>query len=506
MKNIKLVKLGIFLFLFMGIISCRDEDIVIDTKPVGAFSYTYKLANNNTAVITTFTDLSFDQNGSIVSWLWDFGDGTTSTEKSPVHTYALGNYTVTLKVTDSKGNVNVNEFSKVLDFTVIVEPTRLWSFDLPVKTDYSSPAIADDGTVYIGCNFPDALRLTLSNGSTPNNFFAVNPNGTLKWGASITEGATFNKVDAIESSPSISSDGSVYIGGHFGRRLYKLNPANGIFTTIALGSRIRHAAPTFATNGTVYIGTRNNGSKGVRSLTADLATQNWLFASGIDFNSTATIGADGTIYIGANNGFLYAINPDGTEKWSSNFGTSTATTPAIGPDGTIYFAGEGNKANPTFKGVLTAYNPTNGSVKWTVGLTEKVNHGGPAVAADGTIYVGGHEKKMVAYNPANGSEKWSYTVDSPIEVVPAIDNDGNIYFGDTGGMFHVVTPDGNKKWKVAKLGDQINTSAAIGNDGTIYVAANTAGVGKLYALKTNATGLQTGGWPMFAKDTKHSGK
>jgi hypothetical protein len=28
----------------------------------------------------------------------------------------------------------------------------------------------------------------------------------------------------------------------------------------------------------------------------------------------------------------------------------------------------------------------------------------------------------------------------------------------------------------------------------------------VYALKTNATGLQTGGWPMFAKDTKHTGR
>jgi outer membrane protein assembly factor BamB len=496
MKNIKLVKLGIFLFLFVGIISCRDEDTIIDTKPVGAFSYTYKLANNNTAVVTTFTDLSFDQNGSIVSWLWDFGDGTTSTEKSPVHTYALGNYTVVLKVTDSNGSVNVNEFSKVLDFTVIVEPTRLWVYDLPGKVDYSSPAITDDGTVFIGIT--EAVRTN----NNPN-FYAIK-NGAKVWGTLLPNGTSS---DQIQSTPAIASDGSIYMTALFERFIYKINAGTGaIDNKYKTDSRMRYCAPTFTADGSVIIGNYNNNNRGVRSLNPSLATQNWIFKTGVDFNATATIGADGTIYIGAMNGFLYAINPDGTEKWSSNYGTWTATTPAIGPDGTIYFAGEGNKANPTFKGVLTAYNPTNGNLKWTVGLTEKINHGGPAIAADGTIYVGGHEKKMVAYNPVDGSVKWSYTVDSPIEVVPAIDNDGNIYFGDTGGSFHVVTPDGNKKWKVAKLGDQINTSAAIGKDGTIYVGANTAGVGKLFALKTNATGLQTGGWPMFAKDAKHTGR
>jgi len=39
-----------------------------------------------------------------VTYLWDFGDGETSTEKDPVHTYAKkGEYTVTLTVTDEQG-------------------------------------------------------------------------------------------------------------------------------------------------------------------------------------------------------------------------------------------------------------------------------------------------------------------------------------------------------------------------------------------------------------------
>ena len=48
-----------------------------------------------------FTDAS---SGSPVAWYWNFGDGTTSAERSPVHSYGyLGVYTVTLTVTDSSG-------------------------------------------------------------------------------------------------------------------------------------------------------------------------------------------------------------------------------------------------------------------------------------------------------------------------------------------------------------------------------------------------------------------
>jgi chitodextrinase len=52
----------------------------------------------------TFTDGSSDADGTIASYLWDFGDGQTSTEASPSHTYAAaGEVTVTLTVTDDDG-------------------------------------------------------------------------------------------------------------------------------------------------------------------------------------------------------------------------------------------------------------------------------------------------------------------------------------------------------------------------------------------------------------------
>lgn len=47
-----------------------------------------------------FTDFS---NGAVVSWLWDFGDGQTSTERNPVHVFSEpGEYDVTLTVSDGE--------------------------------------------------------------------------------------------------------------------------------------------------------------------------------------------------------------------------------------------------------------------------------------------------------------------------------------------------------------------------------------------------------------------
>lgn len=64
------------------------------------------------------------QNRSInnpTSWLWDFGDGNFSEAKSPSHVYsAPGNYTVSLRVTNSFGTDSETK----ADFIVVPEPVR----------------------------------------------------------------------------------------------------------------------------------------------------------------------------------------------------------------------------------------------------------------------------------------------------------------------------------------------------------------------------------------------
>ncbi|MBU4151670.1 MAG: PKD domain-containing protein [Proteobacteria bacterium] len=68
-----------------------------------------------------FTDASTCSNCTIVDWQWDFGDGQTSADQNPSHTYGTeGSYTATLTVTDSVGGTasvsNIVQAGMVLDY------------------------------------------------------------------------------------------------------------------------------------------------------------------------------------------------------------------------------------------------------------------------------------------------------------------------------------------------------------------------------------------------------
>jgi S-layer protein (TIGR01567 family) len=66
--------------------------------PVANFST--DITEGNIPLSIQFTDLS----ENAVEWNWNFGDGITSTEQNPTHTYyAGGNYTVTLTVSNTDG-------------------------------------------------------------------------------------------------------------------------------------------------------------------------------------------------------------------------------------------------------------------------------------------------------------------------------------------------------------------------------------------------------------------
>lgn len=58
------------------------------------------------SLMVSFADLSDRGNAAITGWLWDFGDGTTSTEQNPVHSYTTeGTYHVMLTIQDGNGFV-----------------------------------------------------------------------------------------------------------------------------------------------------------------------------------------------------------------------------------------------------------------------------------------------------------------------------------------------------------------------------------------------------------------
>lgn len=80
----------------------KTNYIVVNPSPTANFT-----SDNTIAcmpAVIQFQDLSVPNAGSITNWLWDFGDGSTSTLQNPVKTYSSnGFYTVSLRVTSSSG-------------------------------------------------------------------------------------------------------------------------------------------------------------------------------------------------------------------------------------------------------------------------------------------------------------------------------------------------------------------------------------------------------------------
>lgn len=76
------------------------SDSLPSTKPVANFSYTiYDFAQN----VSFYNEKSGTPNGTIISYVWDFGDGQMATGQKVAHFYDPGTYLVTLTVIDSSG-------------------------------------------------------------------------------------------------------------------------------------------------------------------------------------------------------------------------------------------------------------------------------------------------------------------------------------------------------------------------------------------------------------------
>lgn len=77
------------------------SDITCDTVVV---TCSLPLATWSSSINGLTVSLNADTSGNPSSWLWDFGDGNTSTQENPTHTYGvLGTYTVCLTATNACG-------------------------------------------------------------------------------------------------------------------------------------------------------------------------------------------------------------------------------------------------------------------------------------------------------------------------------------------------------------------------------------------------------------------
>lgn len=123
----------------------QSVTIIENDVPNAAYTWT------NSYVTGQFTNTSVG--GGTTTYAWDFGDGSTSTEESPLHVYsAAGTYTVTLTVTNDCGTDTYSE--DVLMTTVGIEEIE----GLGTITVYPNPS---NGIFQLDVNLNEALVLDM---------------------------------------------------------------------------------------------------------------------------------------------------------------------------------------------------------------------------------------------------------------------------------------------------------------------------------------------------------
>ena len=90
------------------------ESFAVNALPIAEFQLSSFEADELEPI--RFTDLSHDEDGEIVRWLWTFGDGTTAAEADPEHVFDTeGTYAVSLTVTDDDGASHTTIAEVVID-------------------------------------------------------------------------------------------------------------------------------------------------------------------------------------------------------------------------------------------------------------------------------------------------------------------------------------------------------------------------------------------------------
>ena len=160
---------------------------ISDTVPTANFTFdTGKYEGEE----ISFTDLSTAYDG-IVSWSWDLGDGNTSTDQNPKHTYSQnGTYTVTLTVTDGDGSTDSVPYSvNVADLgptASVCGASSLWEGELGEWDACGSTSYPDEIVSYEwDWNYDGSFDASGDTGSMQNHTY--NYDGTYMVAVKVTD-------------------------------------------------------------------------------------------------------------------------------------------------------------------------------------------------------------------------------------------------------------------------------------------------------------------------------
>jgi len=357
------------------------------------------------------------------------------------------------------------------------EPELLWTF--PAHIIQSIPAITPSGTLYVGVQY--SLK--------DDSLYAIGSNGRLAWAHSVG----FSIDWRVVSAPAVDSNNKLYIGGPDGYLYcirsdgilewrYQTNdkrPPEPIYSTPAIGrdgaiifgmltgnlyclnpdGTLRwqltgypcESTPAIGSDGTIYVGCAYE----LLALTPS-GEKLWEFmVDSLLEHSTPAIDEDGTIYICHHDGTVFAINPDGTEKWHYSSGIRSRSSPVITETGQILFTCKDWTKSDGYIGYIGSLSRT-GELLWKFDTPSE--GWAPVIGKDGTIYIGAGNTMFALSD--NGSELWRFEVDPWISNSPVLSSDGTLYFAAVSTLYAFQTSSGGlalSPWP-KMYADYLNTS------------------------------------------------
>lgn len=261
----------------------------------------------------------------------------------------------------------------------------------------------------------------------------------------------------------------------------------------------RTPSPVIGRDGRIVIG---DGSGDVHVFNAS-GTDLWSYATGEPIDNAAALSVDGTAYVQTTGGTLYAIQADGTLRWSRTVGQSDAS-PKIAGSGAIYVGGSDNNGPGGSTRYLLLVYSASGTRAASAVVDDRVTTA-PSIGPDGTVWVGtaagtlyelssdlstviSHSispglaigdglaladdaaetvlvptaaGQVVAWSAVSDTVSWTFTTSDTVRSAPAVGQEGKVFIGSQDGKVYALQlSDGSKLWEY-DTGGPVDSSPAV---------------------------------------------
>jgi len=177
---------------------------------------------------------------------------------------------------------------------------------------------------------------------------------------------------------------------------------------------------------------------------------------GADVYSTPLVTAD-RVYVGSDADRFFSFTFAGERRFELETGDDADTGATLGANDDLYFS----------SGRFLWATERSGTARFRFEAQGKI-YTSPAVAPDGTIYIGSQDDYLYALSPT-GELRWRHRAADDIDSSPVVGDDGAIFFGADDRRVHALEPDGTQRFSV-ELGGYVRAPVALTHDGGIVVA------------------------------------